>query len=53
MTAAGFVLIGTIFDIGTWYYSKHVKIFDSEEENDEIELSNRSTNIGSSKKCIK
>ena len=38
MTAAAFVLIGTIWDIGTWYYSKDVKIFDDEEEKKETEL---------------
>ncbi|XP_058123534.1 solute carrier organic anion transporter family member 74D-like [Anopheles ziemanni] len=27
-TAAVFVLIGTCFDMGTWYYSKNFKIFD-------------------------
>jgi len=29
-TAAAFVLIGTLWDIGTWYHSRHVKIFDDE-----------------------
>lgn len=37
MTAAGFVLVGTIWDIGTWYYSRDVQIFD-ENEDEEIEL---------------
>lgn len=27
-TAAVFVIIGTCFDMGTWYYSKNFKIFD-------------------------
>lgn len=40
MTAAGFVLVGTMFDIGTWYYSKNVKIFDEKEN----ECSNESAN---------
>ena len=36
-TAAGLVLVGTFFDIGTWYYSKNFTIFDKKEEkkNDE------------------
>lgn len=38
MTAAGFIFIGTICDIGTWKYSKDVKIFDDEEEQDENTL---------------
>lgn len=28
--AAIFVLIGTLFDCGVWYYVKHLKIFDDE-----------------------
>lgn len=38
-TAGGLIFIGTLFDIGTWYYSKDVEIFDKEddeEDNDEI-----------------
>lgn len=36
--AAGFVFIGTCFDIGTWYYSKDVVVFDNEEiEKDDTE----------------
>ncbi|CAL1679964.1 unnamed protein product [Lasius platythorax] len=34
-TAASFVTIGTVFDIGVWYFVKGVKIFD-----EEIELEN-------------
>lgn len=37
MTAAAFVLIGTLFDVGTWYYSRDVKIFDESEEDLEID----------------
>uniref|UniRef100_A0A336MET7 Solute carrier organic anion transporter family member n=1 Tax=Culicoides sonorensis TaxID=179676 RepID=A0A336MET7_CULSO len=33
-TAAGFVFIGTCFDVGTWYYAKDVKVFDEEEKNE-------------------
>lgn len=32
LTAACFVAIGTLFDIGTWYYSENVKIFDEKED---------------------
>lgn len=36
--AAGFVFIGTCFDVGTWYYSKDVEVFDNEEnEGDDME----------------
>ncbi|KAJ8984527.1 hypothetical protein NQ317_010998 [Molorchus minor] len=34
-TAATFVLIGTLFDAGVWYYVKDLKIFDEEIELDE------------------
>lgn len=37
LIAAGFVFIGTLFDVGTWYYSKTVEIFDK-EETDEKQL---------------
>lgn len=37
MTAAAFILIGTICDIGTWYYSKDVIIFDDKEEAEQNE----------------
>ncbi|XP_035719579.1 solute carrier organic anion transporter family member 74D-like [Vespa mandarinia] len=35
-TAASFVIIGTLFDIGVWYYVKDVKIFDEEIELEDI-----------------
>ncbi|XP_066600872.1 solute carrier organic anion transporter family member 74D [Prorops nasuta] len=35
-TAASFVTIGTLFDIGVWYYVKDVKIFDEEIELEDI-----------------
>ena len=28
----GFVTIGTLFDVGVWYFVKNVKIFDEEVE---------------------
>ncbi|XP_055535245.1 solute carrier organic anion transporter family member 74D-like [Wyeomyia smithii] len=31
-TAAVFVIIGTFFDLGTWWYSKNFRIFDEEEK---------------------
>lgn len=44
MTAAAFVFIGTIWDVGTWYYSKDVKIFDDDEdEGNQIECSEKDT----------
>jgi solute carrier organic anion transporter family, member 5A len=33
VTAGTFLLIGTFWDMGTWYYSKNVKIFDEKKEN--------------------
>jgi solute carrier organic anion transporter family, member 5A len=36
LTAAGFVMVGTLFDIGTWYYAKNVKIFDDDIVNPEL-----------------
>lgn len=56
MTAAGFVLIGTLWDIGTWYYSKDVKIFDEnedDEEFEEIDLSNKNNDNAESPKYQK
>lgn len=40
VTAAFFVAIGTVFDIGTYYYSKDVQIFDevTKEEKEKVEL---------------
>lgn len=32
LIAAAFVFVGTLFDIGTWYYSKDVQIFEKEDE---------------------
>ncbi|XP_026294065.1 solute carrier organic anion transporter family member 74D-like [Frankliniella occidentalis] len=31
LTSAGFVLIGTLFDAGVWYFVKDVQIFDDED----------------------
>ncbi|KAG5332984.1 SO5A1 protein, partial [Acromyrmex heyeri] len=35
-TAASFVTIGTVFDVGVWYFVKDVKIFDEEIELEDI-----------------
>ncbi|XP_008556460.1 solute carrier organic anion transporter family member 74D-like [Microplitis demolitor] len=35
-TAATFVTIGTLFDIGVWYFVKDVKIFDDDIELDDV-----------------
>ncbi|XP_014214471.1 solute carrier organic anion transporter family member 2A1-like [Copidosoma floridanum] len=35
-TAASFVTVGTVFDVGVWYYVKDVKIFDEEVELENI-----------------
>ncbi|XP_011500420.1 PREDICTED: solute carrier organic anion transporter family member 5A1 [Ceratosolen solmsi marchali] len=35
-TAASFVTVGTLFDVGVWYYVKDVKIFDEEVELEDI-----------------
>lgn len=32
----GFVTIGTLFDVGVWYFVKDVKIFDEEIELEDI-----------------
>lgn len=36
VTAGTFILIGTLWDVGTWYYAKDVKIFDDKYE-EEVE----------------
>lgn len=33
---SGFVTIGTVFDVGVWYFVKDVKIFDEEIELQDI-----------------
>lgn len=35
-TAAVFVIIGTLFDCGVWYYVKDLKIFDDEPNETEL-----------------
>lgn len=35
ITAGTFILIGTFWDIGTWYYAKDVQIFDDECKKEE------------------
>lgn len=36
LVVSGFVTIGTLFDVGVWYYVKDVKIFDEEIELEDI-----------------
>lgn len=36
LTAAVFVAVGTLFDVGVWYYVKDLKIFDEEVKQEEI-----------------
>lgn len=37
-TAAAFILIGTFWDMGTWYYSRDVKIFDEKQEKENRDM---------------
>jgi len=37
VTAAVFVAIGTLFDVGVWYYVKDLKIFDDEIKDTELQ----------------
>lgn len=39
--AAGFVMVGTLFDCGVWYYVKDLKIFDDEVKEKEIDLAEK------------
>ncbi|XP_052862967.1 solute carrier organic anion transporter family member 74D-like isoform X2 [Anopheles cruzii] len=39
--AAAFVLVGTLFDCGVWYYVKDLKIFDDEVNEKELELADK------------
>ncbi|XP_058123533.1 solute carrier organic anion transporter family member 74D-like [Anopheles ziemanni] len=39
--AAGFVIVGTLFDCGVWYYVKDLKIFDDEVKDKEIEFAEK------------
>uniref|UniRef100_A0A182UP32 Solute carrier organic anion transporter family member n=1 Tax=Anopheles merus TaxID=30066 RepID=A0A182UP32_ANOME len=39
--AAAFVLVGTLFDCGVWYYVKDLKIFDDEVQDKEIALADK------------
>lgn len=36
LSISGFVTIGTLFDVGVWYFVKDVKIFDEEIELQDI-----------------
>lgn len=36
--AAAFVMVGTICDLGVWYYVKDLKIFDDEIKDQELDI---------------
>ena len=38
-----FVAIGTIFDVGVWYYVKNLQIFDDEKASTETKVDDRGT----------
>lgn len=35
LTAASFVTIGVLFDVGVWYFVKNLKIYDEPEDDDQ------------------
>lgn len=37
-TAAVFIAIGAVFDLGVWYYAKDLKIFDEEVKEVEMQI---------------
>jgi hypothetical protein len=41
LTAAFFVTLGTIVDIGVWYYVKDLKIFDEEDEKNSEQITKK------------
>ncbi|XP_053687130.1 solute carrier organic anion transporter family member 74D-like [Sabethes cyaneus] len=43
--AAAFVLVGTLFDCGVWYYVKDLKIFDEEVKDKEIDLAEKEEEV--------
>ncbi|XP_058461062.1 solute carrier organic anion transporter family member 74D-like [Malaya genurostris] len=43
--AAAFVLVGTLFDCGVWYYVKDLKIFDEEVKDVEIDLAEKEEEV--------
>lgn len=44
LTAAGFVAIGTLCDVGTFYFSKDIEIFDEKQNSQELEELKRTAN---------
>lgn len=46
LTAAAFVAIGTLFDVGVWYFIKDLKMYD---EDDNVKSDLEMKNIGSKK----
>lgn len=51
-TAASFILIGTLFDAGVWYYVKDINIFDedSDDEDDKSKMKSIQPQNGNNKK---
>lgn len=43
--AAGFVMVGVIFDAGVWYYVKDLKIFDEEVKDKEMQIADKEDEI--------
>lgn len=46
IVGAYFVTVGTVLDVGVWYYAKNIKIFDEENTNEIEEYNNKNTNAG-------
>lgn len=38
LTAAAFVAVGVLFDVGVWYYVRDLKIYDDNEDDDAQEM---------------
>lgn len=48
--ASTFVFIGTIFDVGVWYFVKDLKIFDEEVKEEELQEFDREEEAAVEKK---
>lgn len=48
--ASSFVFIGTIFDVGVWYFVKDLKIFDEEVKEEELQEFDREEEAAVEKK---
>jgi hypothetical protein len=47
--AAAFVTVGTLLDMGVWYYVKDLKIFDDKEEDEETKPIEKEENVNKEK----